>query len=150
MEKSSGQLILKKSEEPTKFLFVGITGVFVNFFVLFISTEFFKLPPWIALVIAIYVSMTSNYILNRIWTFKSNKAILLEYGKYLITNLLGGLIQYFSTLFIFSLLGEDDLSIVGQFDFPTLYFATGIGIGLGFVSNFLFSKFIVFADNGDA
>ncbi len=149
MEKSSAQLVLENSEEPTKFLFVGISGVFVNFLILFISTEFFKLPPWFALVIAIYISMTTNYILNRIWTFHSKQAILQEYGKYLITNLLGGLIQYFSTLLIFSLLGNEPISILFLFDFPTLYFATGIGIGFGFVSNFLFSKFFVFSDNGD-
>ncbi len=36
VEKSQKHLLIEKSEEPTKFILVGISGIFVNYFVLYI------------------------------------------------------------------------------------------------------------------
>ncbi|MCY3411289.1 MAG: GtrA family protein [Candidatus Heimdallarchaeota archaeon] len=131
--------------ELIKFMIIGASGVAVNFFILFLSLLIF--PEFISVALAIYVSMTTNYILNRIWTFKSTNPIFQEYVKYLIAVSVGGLVQYLVTL------GLDWLLLImgfHQLDFmiliPRIYIANAIGIGVGFVLNFLFSKGMVFTE----
>ena len=63
-----------------KFGVVGLTGVFVNFGVTYVCKE------WLKCVVA----ATTNYLLNRIWTFESsNPQIGVEYVKYFGIALVG-------------------------------------------------------------
>lgn len=141
----SGSDLLEKSEEPIKFALVGISGIFVNLLVLFIAYDVFEIFYGLSLAIGFIFSVTSNYILNRIWTFNSTGSILPEYLKYIASNYTGFLIQL-SVVFIAKKLSPKQyLGIpIINLDVDIIYFASLLGIFLGFVSNFLFSKFFVF------
>ncbi|OLS27822.1 MAG: hypothetical protein HeimC2_10170 [Candidatus Heimdallarchaeota archaeon LC_2] len=145
----SGPDLLEKSEEPIKFALVGISGIFVNLLVLFLAYDVFEIFYGLSLAIGFMFSVTSNYILNRIWTFNSKGSILPEYLKYVASNYTGFLIQL-SVVFTAKKLSPKQYLVIPFIDLniDIIYFASLFGIFLGFVSNFLFSKFFVF-NNSD-
>ncbi len=143
--------ILEKQQEPIKFALVGISGIFVNFLILAISKELLNWSNEISLALGIIFSVTTNYVLNRIWTFQSSQPIFVEYLKYVATNFVGFTIQYLIaySAIIFSPVENIKIPIL-NFNVDIIYFGSLFGILLGFVSNFLFSKFFVFnRNNGD-
>ncbi len=82
----SRELILKF----LKFGIVGASGVIVDFGFTYLCKEYLKIQKYIANAIGFTLAASSNYILNRIWTFRShNPEIGLEYGKFLIISLIG-------------------------------------------------------------
>jgi len=52
-----------------KFCLVGLSGVGVNWLILFLGKNFTGIDIRIVIVSAILVSMLSNFVLNNIWTF---------------------------------------------------------------------------------
>lgn len=144
------QTLLEKGEEPIKFLLIGLSGVFVNYLVLIMLREILRVPEEVGVAMAILISMTSNYTFNRIWTFKSSAPIPYEYAKYVGSNFLGALIQYITTILIV-FFGEENGFATLNFviEIPIVYIGTFVGIGLGFISNFLFSKYFVFSKMSD-
>ncbi len=77
-----------------KFCFVGGSGVFVDFGITYIGKEIFKLNKYVANSIGFIVAATTNYILNRIWTFQSDDPqFLAEYAKFIGFSLIGLLIN---------------------------------------------------------
>ena len=81
-----------------RFYTVGASGLLVNYLVslLFVDTiiNFWYIH---ATIIGIIVSMSSNFILNKIWTFEDRnfeaKKTLAQYGKFVGFSSLGALIQ---------------------------------------------------------
>jgi dolichol-phosphate mannosyltransferase len=53
-----------------KFGVVGISGVGVNMGMLYFLTEYVHIPYLISSIIAIEISIISNFLLNDIWTWK--------------------------------------------------------------------------------
>jgi putative flippase GtrA len=79
-----------------KFGVVGFSGVFVDFSLTFLCKEKLKIQKYVANAIGFTSAATSNYFLNRIWTFHSkNPEIGLEYGRFLGISLIGLLINTF-------------------------------------------------------
>lgn len=79
-----------------KFGVVGFSGVFVDFGLTFLCKEKLKIQKYVANAIGFTSAATSNYFLNRIWTFHSkNPEIGLEYGRFLGISLIGLLINTF-------------------------------------------------------
>ncbi len=77
-----------------KFGVVGFTGVFIDFGFTYLCKEIFKIQKYISNAIGFMMAASSNYILNRIWTFEShNPEIFTEYSKFLIISLIGLLIN---------------------------------------------------------
>lgn len=77
-----------------KFGIVGFSGVFVDFGLTFICKEKLKIQKYIANAIGFTSAATSNYFLNRIWTFHSNNPeIAIEYSRFLGIALIGLLIN---------------------------------------------------------
>lgn len=137
--------ILETPEEPIKFALVGISGIFVNFVILFISKEILNWSDGISLALGIAFSVTTNYILNRLWTFQSSQPVVIEYLKYIATNFVGFSIQYLIAYGTTILSPVDYITIpLISIDIDVIYFGSMFGILLGFVSNYLFSKFFVF------
>ncbi|HAH57717.1 MAG: GtrA family protein [Lentimicrobium sp.] len=69
---------------------VGISGVLVDFGVTYISKEWLKIQKYIANAIGFTLAASSNYFLNRWWTFHSqNPEIAIEYGRFLMISLIG-------------------------------------------------------------
>ena len=73
-----------------KFGVVGFSGVFVDFGITWLFKEKVKLNKYLSNAIGFVCAATSNYILNRIWTFESENAeIATEYGKFMLVSVIG-------------------------------------------------------------
>lgn len=73
-----------------KFGVVGFTGLIVDFGLTWISKEQLKIQKYVANAIGFSFAATSNYYLNRIWTFKSeNPEIALEFYHFIMVSLIG-------------------------------------------------------------
>ena len=84
------------AKHAAKYYAVGASGVLVNLGLLYFLTEFAGLWYFLSYTLAISASITSNFILNKIWTFRdslnSQKAIVM-YVKFVGVSLLGMAIQ---------------------------------------------------------
>ncbi len=73
-----------------KFGVVGLSGVVIDFGFTYLFKEVIKIQKYVANAIGFTLAATSNYILNRIWTFQSNNpAIAYEYMEFLFISLIG-------------------------------------------------------------
>lgn len=73
-----------------KFGIVGFTGLFVDFGITYLCKEILRIQKYISNSIGFTAAATTNYILNRVWTFQSdNPDIALEYTQFIIISLVG-------------------------------------------------------------
>ena len=73
-----------------KFSAVGASGVLVNFGVTWFFKEICKLNKYVSNALGFVCAATTNYLLNRLWTFQStNPQIGTEYAKYFLISLVG-------------------------------------------------------------
>lgn len=73
-----------------KFCVVGFSGTAIDFGLTWLCKEIFKIPKFLANAIGFVVAATSNYILNRIWTWGStNEQVGVEYVKFFAVSLIG-------------------------------------------------------------
>ena len=73
-----------------KFMVVGFSGLFVDFGFTYLLKEKFKWQKYLSNAIGFMMAATSNYILNRIWTFhSSDPKILIEYSQFMVISLVG-------------------------------------------------------------
>lgn len=73
-----------------KFGVVGASGMVVDFGVLILMRDVVGLPDLWANTISFTAAATSNYFLNRIWTFRSKNAqVGVEYLKFLAVSIVG-------------------------------------------------------------
>lgn len=73
-----------------KFGVVGASGMVVHFAVLYLMREIVGLNDFVANTIGFIAAATSNYVLNRIWTFRSKeKQVGVEYMKFILVSLIG-------------------------------------------------------------
>ncbi len=73
-----------------KFSMVGFSGVFVDFGITFVCKEFLKIQKYLANALGFSFAATTNYMLNRLWTFQShNPNITLEFTRFFIIALIG-------------------------------------------------------------
>ncbi|MBP5205669.1 MAG: GtrA family protein [Bacteroidales bacterium] len=69
---------------------MGLFGAFVNFGVTFVCKEWIKLNKYLSNILGFVFAATTNYILNRLWTFQSdNPQIGTEYAKYFFIAIIG-------------------------------------------------------------
>ena len=77
-----------------KFGVVGASGMVVDYGVLFAMHNLFGLGDILSNTISFTCAATSNYFLNRIWTFRSKeKQVGVEYVKFLAVSIVGLLIN---------------------------------------------------------
>ena len=60
------------AKHAAKYYAVGASGVLVNLALLFYLTEFVGLWYFLSYTLAISASITSNFILNKLWTFRES------------------------------------------------------------------------------
>jgi len=73
-----------------KFCVVGGSGVFVDFAITYVCKEFIKLNKYISNSCGFIVAASTNYLLNRVWTFQSvNPAIMRQYLIFFGFSLIG-------------------------------------------------------------
>jgi dolichol-phosphate mannosyltransferase len=80
-----------------RFYTVGASGLLVNYLVSLLYADIANFWYIHATIIGIAVSMTSNFILNKIWTvedrnFETKKTVV-QYGKFVGFSSLGALVQ---------------------------------------------------------
>ena len=77
-----------------KFCVVGGSGVFVDFGVTYLCKEWLRLNKYLANSLGFLCASTSNYVLNRIWTFHNeNPDIAGQYLRFLGIAAVGLLIN---------------------------------------------------------
>jgi Predicted membrane protein len=115
-----------------KFAGVGASGVLVNFGITYLFKEILKWNKYLSSAIGFVFAATSNYILNRIWTFQSlNPEIGTEYAKFFLISLVG--------------MGIDTLTLYILTDklkwnfYLSKVFAIGVATLWNFFGNFLFT-----------
>lgn len=73
-----------------KFGIVGFSGLFIDFGFTYLSKEKLRVQKYFANAIGFMMAASSNYILNRIWTFHSeDPQVLVEYSQFMLISLLG-------------------------------------------------------------
>ena len=73
-----------------KFIIVGFIGVFVDFGFTYVFKEFIKVQKFISNAIGFTLAATSNYFLNRMWTFRShNPEMMVEFGNFFLISMIG-------------------------------------------------------------
>ena len=82
--------IYRNKSEISKFYSVGAIGLFINYFVSFYFFTYFHFDHLHSSIVGIIVSLSSNFLLNKIWTFKDKNMnydiVLKQYLKYFIFN----------------------------------------------------------------
>ena len=77
-------------EQFLKFCAVGGSGVFVDFGITYACKEWLRLNKYVANSLGFLCAATTNYILNRIWTFHNeNPDIAGQYLRFLGISLVG-------------------------------------------------------------
>ncbi|HMG14992.1 MAG TPA: GtrA family protein [Saprospiraceae bacterium] len=77
-----------------KFGVVGFTGLIIDFSITYILKERIKLNRYVANSCGFTAAASSNYLLNRVWTFHStNPRIVIEFTSFLIISFIGLLIN---------------------------------------------------------
>ncbi|GIU72305.1 MAG: dolichol monophosphate mannose synthase [Candidatus Nitrosocaldaceae archaeon] len=132
-EKRSSVLFLSKA---ARFYTVGLSGLFVNYSMSLLLSLF--IGQFYGSLGGIISSITSNFILNKIWTFEDRnfkpKHFFKQYGLYSLFSSLGAFIQL-STLDLFMNRYDMDYSL-----------ALLLAVGLASIGNFLFNKKITFKE----
>jgi dolichol-phosphate mannosyltransferase len=89
--------IYYKKGELTKFYMVGGIGLVINYFVSYFIFTSFHLDHIQSSIFGIIVSLSSNFMLNKLWTFQDKNMkydiILRQYVKYFIFNSVGVILQ---------------------------------------------------------
>ena len=121
-----------------KFLVVGGTGFVLQAIILRIGVESFKINPSISNLLGAVVAIFSNYNLNNLWTFKSEKATGIAH--YFI-----GLLKFYATSAIGVLLIQTGIIYLGDTfigrKYYFLYFIIGTGVLL--IYNFTVYRLVI-------
>ncbi|MCU7693072.1 GtrA family protein [Haoranjiania flava] len=116
-----------------KFGIVGMSGMIVDFGFTWIFKEKLKVNKYIANSIGFVTAATSNYILNRVWTFKSHEDnIPLEFFSFFTVSVIGLLIN---NLIIYLLTEKMNVKF---------YAAKLIAIGVVVIWNFFANYLVTF------
>jgi len=116
-----------------KFGIVGFTGVFVDFGITYLSKEKLKIPKYVANAIGFSTAATTNYILNRVWTFRSNNPeVMVEFGEFFAISMVG---LGINTLILWLLVSKFKMNF---------YMAKLFAIGVVTIWNFFANAFITF------
>ena len=73
-----------------KFCVVGASGMIVDFGVTYLLKEIVKINRYVANSVGFILAASSNFLLNRIWTFQSdNPDIATQYFSFIIISIIG-------------------------------------------------------------
>lgn len=73
-----------------KFGVVGFSGLIVDFGVTYLCKEKLKIHKYISSSLGFIVATTTNYTLNRYWTFNNHDAAsITQFGKFFVISLVG-------------------------------------------------------------
>jgi dolichol-phosphate mannosyltransferase len=122
----------RQSEEFIKFLAVGFSGVFVNLGVYIFLTRIMSVPVELAPLIAIEVSIISNFLLNHYWTFTARTtetSFLRKLFRFHLAAGVAGILNYTVFLILLKFLNVHDI------------LSNIIGISLGALVNYFLNSY---------
>lgn len=130
-----------KTFQFIKFCLVGASGLLVDTVVLVSLVELMSFDPRFAAVFGFLAAVSSNYILNRFWTFNLRKItkVYFSYISFVAICILGLFIRLgvMHLLIEYAGMGKDFWYILASF----------LGIGAATLFNFLGSRYISFSEN---
>tara|TARA_Y100000310_G_scaffold339655_1_gene432976 strand:+ start:3578 stop:4669 length:1092 start_codon:yes stop_codon:yes gene_type:complete len=131
LQNLAGYLPYKKNviREFFKFVIVGGIGTIVNILILYLLTEKVGVYYIFSAIISFIVAMTSNFTLNKVWTFKEN--IKLDAGKKYLQFGLVSVSALLVNLFFLYIFTE----IFGIYYIISQIFAIGIALIINFLGN---------------
>lgn len=137
MKKLKELLNFSVSKEFIKFAIVGVVNTAINLSVLYVLTEFFGLWYILSSLLAFLVAVTNSFIMNTLWTFKSNikHKTATKYTKFFIVSAITALFNIFF-LYVFT-------------EFFGLWYMLSqlIAIALTLMMNFIGNKFWTYKEN---
>ena len=95
-DQDKGSRLSLFAKHAAKYYAVGATGIVVNLGLLYYLTEYVGLWYFLSYALAISVSITSNFILNKFWTFRDSidsQKIIVMYVKFVSVSMVGMAIQ---------------------------------------------------------
>jgi putative flippase GtrA len=115
-----------------KFCTVGFSGLAIDFSITYLAKEKLKLNKYVANSLGFTIASTSNYFLNKVWTFNdTNPDAITQFSKYIFIALIGLLLN---NLIIYVLVNKKEV---------TFYWAKLIAIGIvvfwNFIANYNFT-----------
>ncbi|MEI8225244.1 MAG: GtrA family protein [Bacteroidota bacterium] len=114
-----------------KFGIVGFLGMVIDFSITFLLKEKLKAHRYISSSVGFTIAASSNYLLNRLWTFESsNPRVLVEYSTFIIISLIGLVIN---NLFLYIFEKKQ-----------RFYLAKLFAIGVTTIWNFLANYYLTF------
>lgn len=113
-----------------KFCVVGFSGMFVDFGTTWLLKEKARINKYLANSIGFILAASSNYVINRVWTFHShNQQIATEYFSFISISIIG---LGINNLIIFILTEKLKLNF-----YLSKLFAIGVVTIWNFVMNYL-------------
>ncbi|PIQ47781.1 MAG: glycosyl transferase family 2 [Cytophagales bacterium CG12_big_fil_rev_8_21_14_0_65_40_12] len=115
-----------------KFCTVGFSGLAIDFGITYLAKEKLKFNKYVANSLGFSIASTSNYFLNKVWTFHdTNPDAITQFSKYIFIALIGLLLN---NLIIYLLVNKKEV---------TFYWAKLIAIGIvvfwNFIANYNFT-----------
>lgn len=127
-----------------KFCIVGLSGLFVDFGITWFLKDKHNVNRFIANALGFIFAASTNYVLNRLWTFGSqNSKILSEYSLFILISLAGLIINTFILWILLTKINVAFSSKKGENLY--FYFSKLIAIGVVTIWNFLMNFFITFS-----
>lgn len=127
-----------------KFCIVGLSGLFVDFGITWFLKDKHNVNRFIANALGFIFAASTNYVLNRVWTFGSqNSKILSEYSLFILISLAGLIINTFILWILLTKINVAFSSKKGENLY--FYFSKLIAIGVVTIWNFLMNFFITFS-----
>jgi dolichol-phosphate mannosyltransferase len=124
--------------EFVKFCLVGLTGLLIDTAVLVSLVDYASLDPRVAAVFAFSTAVSWNYLLNRIWAFKSGKSTSIPRSfVFFVSTCLGGLAVRIGVMHLL-------IEYAGMAVKPWYILASCIGIAAATIFNFMGSKYLAF------
>ena len=136
-----------------KFGVVGASGMVVDFAVLILMRDEVGLPDLWANTVSFTTAATTNYFLNRIWTFRSqDKQVGVEYLKFLGVSIIGLGINN-GVLYLSSLLWPEayssSITLLGM-NIDVFYIFKLVAIAITTLWNFFGNMLFTFKEKTDA
>ncbi|MET1101949.1 MAG: glycosyltransferase family 2 protein [Pyrodictiaceae archaeon] len=113
---------------------VGVSGIGVLWFILYLLSDILGLNVLVSYPLAIEASIVNNFIWNDLWVFSSRRS---ERGFYV------RLAKYHGAVAIGALTNYTTFAILHVLASVEKYLASLLGILLGFLANYLFSEHVV-------
>ncbi|MGL5226726.1 MAG: GtrA family protein [Bacteroidales bacterium] len=128
-----------------KFAFVGATGTLLDFGITWLCKEKLNYNKYVANSIGFLVAATSNFILNRVWTFESkNPDIQYEYLLFMLISILGLSINNMVIFGLSKPWADKFFKIIPQYRF---YVSKIVATGVVILWNFFMNYFYTFAQS---